>query len=57
MFPTEPLVVSKTGVAEWLEPGMAILDFLPEGVRPDWLPRRDYGIDTVEGNDQPFNSR
>lgn len=41
VFPKEPLVVSKTGVAERLGPGMAVLDFLPEGARPDWLPRRD----------------
>jgi hypothetical protein len=52
--PKETLVVWKEKVIKWLEPGMAILDYLPAGLRPDWLPQTDFGIDAgVDENGQP----
>lgn len=52
--PKETLVVWKEKVIKWLEPGMAILDYLPAGLRPDWLPQTDFGIDAgVDENGNP----
>jgi hypothetical protein len=52
--PKETLVVWKEKVIKWLEPGMAILDYLPAGLRPDWLPQTEFGIDAgVDENGQP----
>lgn len=52
--PKETLLVWKEKVIKWLEPGMAILDYLPENLRPDWLPQTDFGIDAgVDENGQP----
>lgn len=52
--PKETLVVWKEKVIKWLEPGMAILDYLPAGLRPDWLPQTDFGIDAgVDENGKP----
>jgi hypothetical protein len=52
--PKEKLAEWKTKAIDWLEPGMAILDYLPEGLRPDWLPRTEFGIDAgVDENGQP----
>lgn len=43
--PQEKLARWKTNVYDWLEPGTAILDYLPEGLRPVGLPRSSFGID------------
>lgn len=52
--PKETLLVWKEKVIKWLEPGMAILDYLPAGLRPDWLPQTDFGIDAgVDENGKP----
>ena len=52
--PQEKLLEWKTKAITWLEPGMAILDYLPEGMRPDWLPRTDLGIDAgLDENGKP----
>lgn len=52
--PKETLLVWKEKVIKWLEPGMAILDYLPEKLRPDWLPQTDFGIDAgVDENGKP----
>lgn len=52
--PKETLLVWKEKAIKWLEPGMAILDYLPAGLRPDWLPQTDFGIHTgVDENGQP----
>ncbi len=53
-MPKETLAAWKGKVVDWLEPGMAILDYLPEGLRPDWLPRTQFGIDAgVDEKGQP----
>lgn len=49
--PKEKLVAWKAKAIEWLEPGMAILDYLPEKWRPDWLPQSSFGIDGAKGGD------
>jgi hypothetical protein len=49
--PKETLIIWKEKVIKWLEPGMAILDYLPEGLRPDWVPQTDFGIDAGIGED------
>lgn len=49
--PKEKLVEWKAKAIEWLEPGMAILDYLPEKWRPDWLPRSSFGIDGGKGGE------
>lgn len=52
--PQEKLLEWRTKAVTWLEPGMAILDYLPEGMRPDWLPRTDFGIDAgLDENGKP----
>lgn len=52
--PREKVEEYKTKAVTWLEPGMAILDYLPEGMRPDWLPRTDFGIDAgLDENGKP----
>ncbi len=52
--PQEKLAQWKTNVYNWLEPGMAILDYLPEGLRPAGLPRSSFGIDAgVDENGVP----
>jgi hypothetical protein len=52
--PKEKLAQWKTDVYNWLEPGMAILDYIPEGLRPNWLPRSSFGIDAgVDENGVP----
>jgi len=52
--PREKMVEYQTKAGTWLEPGMAILDYLPEGMRPDWLPRTDFGIDAgLDENGKP----
>lgn len=52
--PKETLVVWKDKVIKWLEPGMAIFDFLPDRFRPEWLPRTEFGIDAgTDENGQP----
>lgn len=52
--PKETLLVWKEKVIKWLEPGMAILDYLPANLRPDWLPQTDFGIDAgVDENGKP----
>ncbi len=49
--PKEQLVEWKTKAINWLEPGMAILDYLPEKWRPKWLPESKFGIDGGVGED------
>jgi len=49
--PEEKLADWKTKAYVWLEPGLAILDYVPEGLRPDWLPCTDLGIDAGVGED------
>lgn len=52
--PKETVAEWKEKVIEWLEPGMAIFDYLPESLRPDWLPQTDFGIDGgLDENGQP----
>jgi hypothetical protein len=52
--PEEKLAEWKEKAYIWLEPGLAILDYVPEGLRPDWLPRTDLGIDAgVDENGVP----
>ena len=52
--PQEKLIEWRTKAVTWLEPGMAILDYIPEGMRPDWLPQTDYGIDAgLDENGKP----
>ncbi len=41
--PKEKLLAWKKGAIEWLEPGMAVLDYLPEKLRPKWLPQSKFG--------------
>lgn len=43
--PKEKLHAWRQGAIEWLEPGMAIFDYLPEKLRPKWLPQSKFGID------------
>lgn len=53
-IPKETLLVWKDKAIKWLEPGMAIFDYLPEKLRPDWLPQTDFGIDAgTDENGQP----
>lgn len=52
--PKERLLAWKKGAIEWLEPGMAVLDYLPEKLRPEWLPQSKFGIDGgVDEKGQP----
>lgn len=52
--PKEKLLEWKKEAIEWLEPGMAILDYLPEKWRPKWLPQSKFGIDAgLDENGQP----
>lgn len=52
--PRDKMAEYQTKVVTWLEPGMAVLDYLPEGMRPDWLPRTDFGIDAgLDENGKP----
>ena len=54
--PKDKLAEVQADAAEWLGPGLAVLDYLPESVRPEWLPRTDYGIDAgldENGNPKP----
>jgi len=52
--PKEKLLVWKKNAIEWLEPGMAVLDYLPEPLRPKWLPQSKFGIDAgVDEKGQP----
>jgi hypothetical protein len=52
--PKEKLLTWKKGAIEWLEPGMAVLDYLPEKLRPKWLPQSKFGIDAgVDEKGQP----
>jgi hypothetical protein len=52
--PEEKLADWKKKAYDWLEPGLAILDYVPEGLRPDWLPRTSLGIDAgVDENGVP----
>lgn len=52
--PKEQLLEWKKKTIEWLEPGMAVLDYLPEKWRPKWLPQSKFGIDAgVDENGQP----
>jgi hypothetical protein len=52
--PKEKLLTWKKGAIDWLEPGMAVLDYLPEKLRPKWLPRSKFGIDAgVDESGQP----
>lgn len=52
--PKEKLLAWKKGAIEWLEPGMAVLDYLPEKLRPKWLPQSKFGIDGgVDEKGQP----
>jgi hypothetical protein len=54
LTPQEKLAEWKEKAYIWLEPGLAILDYLPEGLRPDWLPRTSLGIDAgVDENGVP----
>lgn len=54
LTPEEKLAEWKEKAYIWLEPGLAILDYVPEGLRPDWLPRTDLGIDAgVDENGVP----
>jgi len=54
LTPEEKLADWKKKAYVWLEPGMAILDYLPDGLRPDWLPRTSLGIDAgVDENGVP----
>jgi len=54
LTPEEKLAEWKEKAYVWLEPGLAILDYVPEGLRPDWLPRTDLGIDAgVDENGVP----
>lgn len=54
LTPEEKLAEWKEKAYIWLEPGLAILDYLPEGLRPDWLPRTSLGIDAgVDENGVP----
>lgn len=43
--PREKLHAWRKGAVEWLEPGMAVFDYLPEKLRPKWLPQSKFGID------------
>ncbi len=52
--PKEKVLAWKVKAIEFLKPGMAILDFLPDNLRPDWLPRTEFGIDAgVDENGAP----
>jgi len=52
--PREKLAEWKKNAYVWLEPGLAILDYVPEGLRPDWLPRTDLGANAgVDENGVP----
>lgn len=54
LTPQEKLAEWKEKAYVWLEPGLAILDYVPEGLRPDWLPRTNLGIDAgVDENGVP----
>lgn len=52
--PKDKLLAWKKSAIEWLEPGMAVLDYLPEKLRPKWLPQSKFGIDAgVDEKGQP----
>jgi len=52
--PKEKLIEIKEDAIEWLKPGMAIFDYLPDSLRPEWLPRTEFGIDAgVDEKGQP----
>jgi hypothetical protein len=53
VLPREKVLALREGAVAWLEPGMAVLDFLPDSIRPEWLPRTDYGIESVDENGNP----
>lgn len=44
LVPKETLASWRGKAIDWLEPGMAVFDGLPESLRPAWLPRPELGI-------------
>lgn len=54
--PEEKIAVWKDKTYAWLEPGLAALDYVPEGLRPESLPRAHPGIASEDGAlSEPLN--
>lgn len=49
LVPRETLGTWKKEVTHWLEPGMPLLDYLPSGLRPEWLTSPQTVSDTDAG--------
>ncbi len=47
--PEEKIAIWKEKTYAWFEPGLAALDYVPEGLRPDSLPRTNPGIAAEDG--------